>query len=208
MDKRVSLILVVIALCVGYLAGYFVGKRSVVPKAESNGSVAATNPHESMGNNNMDMSAKNNADMEKVHREIDALKKEIEKNPKDFDSLKKLGDIYYDIRDFKSAINYYERALKIKKDDAMMVDLATSYVNLNRVDEAINTLNKVLKDKPDFPPALYNMGIIYLHGKNDFKMAKKYWQRLYDIGAPGFDKAKIKMMLDAIDKMLKGKNGN
>ncbi len=208
MDKKIALILIVISLCIGYFAGYFVGKRSVKPVPQS--VPAATNPHENMGNGNMEQNMgmqTKKVDMEKVHKDIELLKKNIEKNPNDFDSLKKLGDIYYDIRDFKNAAKYYEKAIKIKKSNSVMVDLATSYVNLNRIDDAISTLNEVLKDKPDFPPALYNMGVIYLHGKNNFKMAKKYWQRLYDIGAPGFDKDKLKMMLGAIDKMMNQQKG-
>ncbi len=204
MDKRVFFILIVLSLSIGYFAGYFVGKKSAlnnkrVERVVDNGSSGnASNPHSS------GMMAENKSvDMERIHSEIKELKQRVEKNPGDFESLKSLGDIYYDIKDFKNAVSYYEMALKVKTSLPVMVDLSTCYVNLNKVDKAISILNEVLKEKPDFPQALYNMGIIYLHGKNDFKMAKNYWQKLYDIGAPGFDRDRLKMMLDALDKSIK-----
>ena len=52
----------------------------------------------------------------------------VNQDPKDFDSLVKLGNLYYDGKQFPSAIQYYERALAIHPENPdVRTDMGTAY---------------------------------------------------------------------------------
>lgn len=62
---------------------------------------------------------------------------------------------------FLSARQYYERALKIKQEPAVSVDLAISYFYSGDATQAIATAEATTKTQADFAPAWFNLGIFY-----------------------------------------------
>jgi len=103
----------------------------------------------------------------------------IKANPNDFDSIVKLGNLYYDGRQYPDAIKYYERALQIRADNAdVRTDLGTAYWYTGDADRAIAEFKRSLKVRPDHPGTLFNMGVVKWQGKMDPAGAVAAWEEL------------------------------
>jgi tetratricopeptide (TPR) repeat protein len=91
----------------------------------------------------------------------------VENNPKDYNAVVSLGNIYFDIAHdkkdneiYKKARDYYKKALEIKPDDAeTQTDLGLTYLMQNPADEAnaVAAFQKSLKIDPKNEKALQNM---------------------------------------------------
>ncbi|MGB8062780.1 MAG: tetratricopeptide repeat protein [Candidatus Sulfotelmatobacter sp.] len=105
----------------------------------------------------------------------------LKTNPNDINLLAGIGNIYYDAHLFPSAIDYYQRALKLEPANASVrTDMATAYWYTGNSDSAITELKKSLSYEPNQPNALFNLGIVEWQGKMDVKSAVEAWQKLLD----------------------------
>jgi len=103
----------------------------------------------------------------------------INKDPNDYDSLVKLGNLFYDGQQFPSAIQYYERALAIHPDNPdVRTDMGTAYWYTGNADKAIAAMETSLKYRPGHPQTLFNLGWVRWQGKQDPKGAIEAWQQL------------------------------
>ncbi|HEY7097904.1 MAG TPA: tetratricopeptide repeat protein [Terriglobales bacterium] len=103
----------------------------------------------------------------------------LESNPGDYDSIVKLGNIYYDGQLYPQAIEYYERALKIRPNDPdVITDMGTAYWYTNDADRALAEFQRSLKIRPDHAGTLFNIGIVRWQGKNDPAGAVAAWEEL------------------------------
>ncbi len=127
----------------------------------------------------------------------------LESNPRDFNALVGLGNLYFDNQQFQLAINMYERALKIEPENNFVrTDLGVAYFNLGLTDTAIEEFQKVLKDNPKHVTAHYNLGIVLWKGKNDFEGAKEEFQTVMEL-APNDPLAQAAQRnIDQIDQLL------
>ena len=100
--------------------------------------------------------------------------------------LAQLGNIYYDAKQYPTAIEYYERSLKLQPNDASVrTDLGTAYWYMSDADAAIAQFNKSLSLEPNKPDTLFNLGIVKWQGKKDGPGAIAAWQKLLDTN-PGY----------------------
>src|SRR5579871_1762686 len=103
----------------------------------------------------------------------------INKNPNDFDSLVKLGNVYYDGQQYQNAIPYYERALAIHPENPdVRTDMGTAYWYSGDADKAIAAMQTSLKYRPGHPQTLFNLGWVLWQGKADPKGAVSEWETL------------------------------
>lgn len=103
----------------------------------------------------------------------------LNKNPNDYDSLVKLGNVFYDGQQFQGAIPYYERALAIHPDNPdVRTDMGTAYWYTGNADKAIEAMQLSLKYRPNHPQTLFNLGWVRWQGKADPKGAVEIWQQL------------------------------
>jgi tetratricopeptide (TPR) repeat protein len=108
-----------------------------------------------------------------------SLRASLMANPKNLDALIQLGNLYYDQGQYPQAVEWYGKALDIDpRNPNVRTDRGTSYWNLNRPDEAIAEFQKSLQVDPGHAQTLYNLGLVYLQGKNNIAEAKKAWQKL------------------------------
>src|ERR1700758_750992 len=69
----------------------------------------------------------------------------VNKDPNDYDSLIKLGNLFYDGQQFATAIQYYERALTIHPENPdVRTDMGTAYFYNGNADRAITELQTSL----------------------------------------------------------------
>ncbi|MFZ4439361.1 MAG: tetratricopeptide repeat protein [Syntrophales bacterium] len=162
-----------VCLCIGLGIGYLVGKQSSAGSAS-----VASMPFQgqtslpSQGQppmQNPAIAAQNEA----------SLRSLLMANPKNLEALIQLGNLYYDQGQHLQAVEWYGKALEIDpRNPDVRTDRGTSYWNLSRPDEAIAEFQKSLQVNPGHSQTLYNMGLVYLQGKNNTAEAKKAWQKL------------------------------
>ena len=129
---------------------------------------------------------------EEVVKRLTALIAMSDKNPQNADILAEIGNLYYDLGEYDKAIVQYRKSLDIKPlNPYVETDLATCLYKLNRNDEALSILNNVLKYRPDFQQALYNKGIILIHGKNDPDSGIAAWEEMLKLDLDPARKAEI-----------------
>lgn len=103
----------------------------------------------------------------------------VNQNPNDYNSLVKLGNVYYDGKQYPSAIAYYERALAIHPENPdVRTDMGTAYWYNGNADKAIEAMQTSLKYRPGHPQTLFNLGWVRWQGKADPKGAVEAWQQL------------------------------
>jgi cytochrome c-type biogenesis protein CcmH/NrfG len=103
----------------------------------------------------------------------------VNRNPDDYDSLVKLGNLFYDGQQYPSAIQYYERALAIHPENPdVRTDMGTAYWYTGNADKAIAAMETSLKYRPAHPQTLFNLGWVRWQGKADPKGAVEAWEKL------------------------------
>ncbi|HEV2114850.1 MAG TPA: tetratricopeptide repeat protein [Terriglobales bacterium] len=118
---------------------------------------------------------------EMVQKAAQPLLSSLKQNPRDFETLVKLGNLYYDSKLYPDAIKYYEQAVKVRPENSdVRTDLGTSYWYTGNADRAIAEFNRALKDNPTHPGTLFNMGVVKWQGKMDPAGAVQSWERLLE----------------------------
>jgi tetratricopeptide (TPR) repeat protein len=110
-----------------------------------------------------------------------------------------IGNLYYDAQQYAVAVDYYERALAAKPEDAAVrTDLGTSYWYMGNADQAIAEFNKALSYEPTNPNTLFNLGLVKWKGKHDAAGAQADWSKLLAANPSyqGKDKV-VEMMAEA-----------
>jgi len=103
----------------------------------------------------------------------------VKNNPNDYDSLVKLGNLFYDAQRFPDSIQYYERALKIHPENPdVRTDMGTAYWYAGNTDKAVAAMETSLKYRPGHPQTLFNLGWVRWQGKADPQGAIEAWEQL------------------------------
>lgn len=117
---------------------------------------------------------------------------QLKSNPNNVALLTELGNIYYDGKQYPTAIDYYHRALKIQPSDtSVRTDMATAYWFMGDADMAITEFNKSLRYEPTKANTLFNLGIVKWQGKHDGPGAIAAWQKLLDSNPNYEEKEKV-----------------
>ncbi|HSU27122.1 MAG TPA: tetratricopeptide repeat protein [Chitinophagaceae bacterium] len=87
----------------------------------------------------------------------------IEQDPADYHPVIWMGDVYFDnIRDYDSAIVYYEKGLNLyKKDKVAFYKLGWCYNDKERYSAAVTPLKEAVKLDPNYDEALTELGFAY-----------------------------------------------
>ena len=110
---------------------------------------------------------------------VEPLLEAVKKDPNDYDSLVKLGNMFYDAQQFPGAIEYYGRALAIHPENPdVRTDMGTAYWYSGNADKALAAMEASLKYRPGHPQTLFNLGWVKWQGKADPKGAIEAWEKL------------------------------
>src|SRR5579871_339370 len=135
---------------------------------------------------------------EMVGKAAQPLLDSLKQNPRNFETLVKVGNLYYDSKLFPEAIKYYEQAVKVRPENSdVRTDLGTSYWYIGNADKAISEFNRALKYNPNHPGTLFNMGVVKWQGKMDPAGAVQAWERLLQTNPNYLQKQQV---LDLIDR--------
>ncbi|MBW5409899.1 tetratricopeptide repeat protein, partial [Brachyspira hampsonii] len=90
-----------------------------------------------------------------------------------------IGVIYYDNRQYETAIKYFDEALDIQPNNSEALKYkAFCFVNIGNFNDAISGMNNIYKKFPDDPLLNYNLGRAY-RGREDYKTAIRYYSNSY-----------------------------
>lgn len=189
--------LAVVCLLVGIAGGWFV-RGSQAPGNGSVDTAASAAPQEVGGSTAQPSPAqmKHMAD-----KQAEPLLAKLQSDPNNPDLLASVGNIYYDAQQFPTAIEYYQRTLKVKPTNASVrTDMATAYWYTGNADTAIAEFNKALADEPNKPNALFNLGVVEWQGKMDIDAALATWQKLLDANPDYENKTKLLDLMAQVKK--------
>src|SRR5581483_11838956 len=168
-------LLAALSLLLGVALGYlFRGSASSVAQAASGAAPAAVSQQDSS------MQRGQQAEAQAALAQAAApLLEAVNKNPNDFDSLVKLGNVYYDGQQYPTAIEFYEKALALHPDNPdVRTDMGTAYWYTGNADKAIEEMETSLKYRGGHPQSLFNLGWVRWQGKGDTKGAVDAWEKL------------------------------
>jgi len=115
-----------------------------------------------------------------------------------------LGNFYYDMGRFDSAIKWYEESLTLEPDNTnIRTDLGTSYLYTGNPIKAVELYQLSLEAVPDHPQTLFNIGVAYsLTG--DVARAIETWERLLQVHPDHDQKDEIQKRIDEAKFQLQG----
>ena len=109
-----------------------------------------------------------------------SLEAYLKNNPEDSESWKMLGLAKFNLGEFSSSIESFEKAMAINPDDVeMLLQYASVLIAMqdgNFVDKTKSIIEKVLKIDPQSIHALYLSGVAAVN-QSDIIAAKKFWQK-------------------------------
>src|SRR5262249_3929073 len=111
--------LAVITLVIGITVGYFARGSAGAPVAES-AQAAAPAAAAPMGSAELpgigSQQQQQAVSPEELTKAAAPMLAQLQQNPRDFETLAKIGNLYYDGQAYPQAIEYYEKALAIQPD--------------------------------------------------------------------------------------------
>jgi cytochrome c-type biogenesis protein CcmH/NrfG len=136
---------------------------------------------------------------------VQQLQAAIQANPQNFDALREMGNINFDQRNYKEATSWYSKALAVQPQNLdVRTDMATTMFYSEDFDGALSEFKKILQIEPGRPQALFNIGVAYLHGKNDPKNALASWEKLVALN-PNYSQVDlVKEQIAALKRQMGG----
>jgi len=117
---------------------------------------------------------------------IKILERLLKVNPSNFFGNLYLGKIYETIENNKKAAEYYEKALKEREEDEVLMNLDRVYDKLGERLKSIDILEKFLSLNPDFPKVRERLGLLYV-GENNYEKALEHFEILVKQFPDNFD---------------------
>jgi len=196
--------LAVITLAIGIAVGYFArGSASVSSSTTESAEAAApsTTGNAPMGTAQLpgigSPQQQQAVPPEMLAKAAEPLLTQLKSNPNDFDTLAKLGNLYYDSQAYAQAIDYYEKALAVQPNNPdVRTDLGTAYWYTGDADKAIASFQKALAIRPNHPGTLFNLGIVMWQGKKDPKGAVVAWEKLLQANPDYPQKDQVQMLIE------------
>jgi cytochrome c-type biogenesis protein CcmH/NrfG len=190
-SAREAYLLAVVCLVVGLALGYLLRGSSAPVVAAAGTPEAATSAP----------TAGPTALAGDVDLQAAPLKAALTSDPRNFDLLVQLGNLYYDKQVFAPAIDYYQRALVLRPNEVnVRTDLGTAYWYSGSPHRALDEYKKSLKVDPGHAQTLFNMGIVYDKGMKDSAAAAAAWEKLLKLHPDYPERERVQGMLEQIRK--------
>jgi cytochrome c-type biogenesis protein CcmH/NrfG len=128
-------------------------------------------------------------------KKVAPLLDELKKNPKDTETLTKVGTFYMVAGQYDEAAKYFQQSVDVKPTADAWTKLSNAQAYGGSGDQAIESLNKALKVDPKFANALYNLGMLKWRVQGDVKGAIACWETLVRTNPKHPQIAKVKEMI-------------
>jgi tetratricopeptide (TPR) repeat protein len=176
----------------GFVTGYLVGQGQPLPAPAA--APAAANPHAGvpgappLGEAGAMPPAAVQPDQHLAQqlRDVEAL---LVKDPENYDHLVMAGNTLYDMNSYPRAIDYYERARRVKDGSADVdTDLGVCYRETGNIQKALELFTRAATLAPTHWQSRFNLLVVNLFDLGDLAAAEKQVAELkkLDVKAPGF----------------------
>ncbi len=138
------------------------------------------------------------------------LLEKLKSDPNNSALLSQVGSIYHTTHQFQQAAAYYDKAVQADpRNVALRTKLASSLYRSGDADGALKELNQALRFDPNDANALFDLGIIKLHEKQDGKGALAAWRQLLKANPQlsAERKATVQKLIVAVVTMLSDQKG-
>ncbi len=103
----------------------------------------------------------------------------LKADPRSFETLVQLGNLYYDHRIYPEAIEYYTRALEVRPNEVnVRTDLGTAFWYSGFPQKGVAEYEKSLAIDPAHANTLFNLGVVRSDGLKDYAGAIAAWEKL------------------------------
>ena len=178
--KKETILLIVIALVVGSLAGVIFTNAQRKTAATSQ-SVAPTPSIDYQQN-------------------IKHLENILVKEPNNRNAWVQLGHNYFDSSQPMKAIEAYDKALNMDGNDPnVLTDQGIMYRQVGWFGKAVENFEKANTLNPRHIQSLYNLGIVYRDDLSDQNKAKEAWTKYLEISPTGTDSDQVRTMIDHME---------
>jgi cytochrome c-type biogenesis protein CcmH/NrfG len=141
-----------------------------------------------------------------VVEKLRSMQEEAQAHPENYELRVILGNTYYDMSRFDSAIRWYEEALALNSENPnVTTDLGTAYFYTDRPDRAIELFHQSLKLEKDHPQTLQNLGWVQFTSDRT-EEAIWAWERLVALHPNYQHIESIEKHLDEARARLKGES--
>jgi Flp pilus assembly protein TadD len=146
----------------GFLLGLTLGGLVIGPKIAQSRLAGAPVVAEPMPTETSAAPTATGSPMAGVMQQLATLKAAVAKNPNDADALAQLGDMYLQAAKFPQATEYLQRALAVRDDAAVRMDLGICYKQSNQPEKALAEFQRSAAMAPDQWQPLFNEAIVLL----------------------------------------------
>lgn len=109
---------------------------------------------------------------------VEDLKARLKEKPNDPEVLWRLGDAYFDSKQFADASEYYKKAIQYKPDETDIYnDLGLSVHYLGKSEEGLKYIEQGIKKNPYHQRIWLTKGFILSYGMGDLQGAKTAWEK-------------------------------
>lgn len=123
----------------------------------------------------------------------------LERDPKDLDALRALGNIAFDQERPKEALELYTRYLEQRPEDLeVRTDLGTMHLAAGNTNEAVRTYESVLQQDPRFFQAQFNLAIAY-RGAGQNEAAISALRRAVEIAPDETSRQQVQLLLGRLE---------
>jgi cytochrome c-type biogenesis protein CcmH/NrfG len=186
-----------LCLLIGITGGWFLrGARTTakVPITDPAAISSSTPPRQTFTPKQMEQIAQN---------ESAPLLEKLATDPKNPQLLANIGNIFYDAKQYLTAILYYRRSLEIAPRNASVhTDLGSAMWYMGNADGAIEQFQQALTYEPNKANALFNLGMVKWRGKLDAKGAVAAWQKLLDTNPNYTAKGEVRQLIAQAKKHI------
>ncbi len=174
--KGKNIAIVVIIIIIVALSSYIVGKKSTTD-GPSGGSASVMDSQSSQaggyGNGNAPVA---------YNEVLQELKSLLDRDPNNAELHSRLGDAYFDLKDFNSAVVSYKKAIGINPADVDAYnDLALSYHYLDNTIEGLAYVNQGIEKNPGYQRIWLTKGFLMAFGVGSSEEAAAALQKAYDL---------------------------
>jgi tetratricopeptide (TPR) repeat protein len=188
--KAESVAFAVAGMCFGIILGWVLATQEA---SRSPLALPATAPAAAPATNQRQAPALDQA-------RVKTLQAAIEKDPKNAANYAQLANVYFDAEQYPSAIDNYERSLKLNPNDPdVSTDLGVSYFYTNRTDEALAQFERSLKISPNHTKTLLNKGIVLAFGKENLEAAAREWKRVVELAPDSPEGQRARQALEGVE---------
>lgn len=110
-------------------------------------------------------------------RAIQKYQELLKQNPRSLNLLQSIGKCYLKKKDFSSALDYFQKIIRIYPSEENFYNQAECYISLNKMVQAVESLKKALSINPAYLKANILLSKIYSQTGNFFNQ-EKYLQMI------------------------------